>query len=107
MSNIKRKLVDITLEEAVEVMKLGEGFDEGVNYQLRKGINPQNIQFAQLYYHWINEKRINEEIIAANFSDTKDAVILCHGNKYYRTHYRIIKYLEKRGFGLESADSRH
>jgi hypothetical protein len=101
----KRSLVDITLEEAVEVLKLGEGFYEGIPYQLR--INPLNRfpdkdrKFAQLYHVYKQE-----ETIDVNFSDTKNAVHLCRGNEYYRTHYRIVKYLEKQGFDLEAANER-
>tara|TARA_Y100000310_G_C20656646_1_gene802304 strand:+ start:629 stop:937 length:309 start_codon:yes stop_codon:yes gene_type:complete len=95
-----RKLVDITLEEAVEVMVLGEGFQEGAEYQLRVRTSAVGgKKFAQLFYVWDED-----ESIAANFSDNKDAVSLCQGNKYYRTHYRIIKFLEGRGFDLATAD---
>ncbi|MBD3310852.1 hypothetical protein GF351_06560 [Candidatus Woesearchaeota archaeon] len=98
-SNPKRSLVDITLDEAVRVLELGEGLHQNMNYQLRTKTNPLDEKFAQLYYVWDNE-----EHISANFSDTKNAVSLCDGNSYYRTHYRIVKYLEERGFNLASAD---
>lgn len=97
----KRNLVDITLEEAIKVIQLGEGYSKSMNYQLRRKTNPFGEKFAQLYYVYDNE-----ESIAANFSDTKDAVKLCDGNEYYRTYYRIIKFLEERGFDLESNNSR-
>lgn len=101
----KRSLVDITRDEAIEVLKLGEGFYEGNNYQLRvkplDHFTDKDRKFAQLYHVY---KR--EEIIDVNFSDDENAVHLCQGNEYYRTHYRIIRYLEKQGFDLESADKR-
>ena len=93
--------MDITLEEATIVANLGESYLEGHQPQLRKRPNPLGKEFAQLYY--VYEGR---DIIIANFSDDRDAVILCVGNKYYRTFYRIIKYLEGQGFDLESADSK-
>ena len=99
MPNALRTLLDNTLEEAVEVMKLGENYDSRRNYQLRKRRNCQDIDFAQLFY--LEGK---EEKIAANFSDTKNAVHLCQGNTYYRTMYSIIKYLGRRGFDLDSAE---
>src|SRR3989339_442431 len=43
MPNALRTLLDITLEEAVEVMKLGENYDSRRNYQLRKRRNCQDI----------------------------------------------------------------
>ena len=98
--NPKRKLVDITLEEAAMVAQLGEGYLGDVQVLLRVKEDPLGKEFAQLYY--IHDER---DIIVANFFDTKDAVRLVVGNKYYRTFYRIIKYLEGRGFDLESADS--
>ncbi len=94
-----RKLVDITLEEAVEVMKLGEGYHASASYQLRRKTNVQELDFAQLYYEYEGE-----EHISANFSDSPNAVSLCHGNTYYRTMYRVVEYLESRGFDLASAD---
>ena len=101
----KRSLVDITLAEAVEVLRLGEGFYEGNNYQLRiKPLNhffDKDRKFAQLYFVTAQS---HEEVICVNFSDDKNAVHLCQGNEYYRTHYRIVKYLEGRGFDLETAD---
>ncbi len=99
--NTKRKLVDITLDEALRVIEMGEGFHQNMNYQLRTRNNPFDERFAQLFYVWNGEDHI-----AANFSDTKNAVILCDGNSYYRTHYRIVKYLEERGFDLASADKK-
>ena len=101
-----RKLVDITLDEAIQVLKFGEGYQKGVTYLLRKKINPFDKKFAQLYYR---DKRPGEEesdYISVNFSDDEDAVTLCEVNNYYRTHYRIIKYLEKQEFNLKSADKR-
>ena len=97
--NHKKKLVDITLEEAVMVIHLGEGFCESESYQLRIKTNPFDEKFAQLFY-----VRNNIEHVAANFSDTKDAVMLADGDSCYRTFYRIIRYLEGRGFDLVSAD---
>ncbi len=94
-----RKLVDITLEEAVEVLKLGEGFQEGVEYQLRVKTSPQEVRFAQLFYVWDEDDRI-----AANFSDQVDAVTLFEGNNYFRTFPRIVRYLDVRGFDLESLE---
>ena len=99
--NKKRKLVNITLEEAVKVIQLGEGFYESANYQLRTKTNEFDEKFAQLFYVSPSTGREN---IAANFSDSENAVKLCLGNEYYRIFYRIIKYLEKRGFDLASAD---
>ena len=98
--NSKRKLVDITLDEAIKVIELGEGLHENQEYQLRKKTNVQDIKFAQLFYVYDDK-----EYISANFSDTKNAVKIIHGNSYYRTHYKIIKYLESQGFDLLSADS--
>ena len=98
-SNPRRKLVNITLDEAVRVMELGEGLHQNMNYQLRTRVNALDEKFAQLFYVWDGQ-----EHIAANFSDTKNAVNLCHGNSYYRTQYRIIKYFEKRGFNLVAAN---
>ncbi|MBI2045118.1 hypothetical protein HYT23_03605 [Candidatus Pacearchaeota archaeon] len=72
-----------------------------MNYLLRTRTNPFGEKFAQLFYVWSNQ-----EHVAANFSDDKNAVSLCHGNSYYRKHYRIIKYLEERGFDLADADNR-
>jgi len=113
-SKIKRSLVDITLSEAIQVMKLGEGYDEDMHYRLRKKENCQGLKFAQLYYvpdHKGTFCRLgpmcdHKETIAANFSDSKDAVTLWRGNEYYRTFYRITKYLEERGFDLESANKK-
>ena len=95
----KRKLVDITLEEAVRVLELGEGLHKDTNYQLRTRTNTFDETFAQLFYVFGEE-----EHITANFSDLEDAVILVDGNSFYRTCYKIIKYLEERGFDLSSAD---
>ncbi len=100
-SKSKRSLVDITLDEAVRVLELGEGIHQKMRYQLRTKSDPFDKPFAQLFYILDHG-----EYIAVNFSDSKDAVKLCHGNLYYRTHYRIIKYLEGRGFDLVSADSK-
>lgn len=99
--NPKRSLVDITLEEATMIAELGEGYLGDVQVQLRVKEDSLGKEFAQLYY--IHDGR---DIIVANFFDTKDAVRLVVGDKYYRTFYRIIKYLEERGFDLESADSK-
>ena len=96
----KRSLVDITLEEATMVAGLGEGYLGDAEVLLRVKGDPLGKEFAQLYYI-----RDGRDIIVANFFDTNDAVRLVVGNKYYRTFYRIIKYLEERGFDLESADS--
>ncbi len=98
-SNPQRKLIDITLDEAVRVLELGEGLHQNMNYRLRTKTNPFGEKFAQLFYVWDHQ-----EHITANFSDTKNAVRLCDGNLYYRTHYQIVKYLEERGFDLVSAD---
>jgi hypothetical protein len=98
-SNPKRSLVNITLDEAVKVLELGGGLHLNMNYQLRTKTNPFEEKFVQLFY-----VLDNKEHIAANFSDTKNAVSLFDGNSYYRTHYRIVKYLEDRGFDLVSAD---
>lgn len=98
--NPKRNLGDITLEEATVVAQLGEGHLGKVQLLLRVKADHLGCDFAQLYH--VYEER---DIIVANFSDTKDAVRLVVGNRYYRTFYRIIKYLEGRGFDLESADS--
>jgi len=68
-----RKLVDITLDEAIQVLKFGEGYQKGVTYLLRKKINPFDKKFAQLYYR---DKRPGEEesdYISVNFSDDEDA----------------------------------
>lgn len=99
-SKSNRSLVDITLEEAMRVMDLGEGFRENTIYKLRTKIDTFGEPFAQLYF--IED---NHEKIAANFSDDKNAVSLCQGNTYYRTIYRVVKYLEKRGFDLKKANS--
>jgi len=103
----KRKLVDITLEEAIEVMRLGERYYHypRVTYQLRRKTNTLGITFAQLFCVF-EEGEQKRELIAANFSDTENAVTLCQGAQHYRTYYRIIKFLESKGFDLESADSR-
>lgn len=98
--NHKRSLVDITLEEASMVAELGEGYLGDVQVRLRVIENPWGKGLTQLYY--IQKGR---DIIVVNFYDTKDAVRLAVGNRCYRTFYRIIKYLEGRGFDLESADS--
>ncbi len=98
-SNPGRKLVDITLDEAVQVIRLGEGHSENIRYKLRRKENPFRENFTQLFY-----KDSKGEVIAANFFDGKDAVTLCQGNSYYRTFYGIVKYLEKQGFDLESAN---
>lgn len=99
----KRSLADITRDEAIEVLKLGEGFYEGNNYQLRvkslDRFSDRDRKFAQLYHVYKGE-----ETIDVNFSDDENAVHLCQGNEYYRTYYRIVKYLEKQGFDLEAAD---
>jgi hypothetical protein len=97
----KRKLVDITLEEATEVLRLGEGFYAGNNYQIRKRNDIWGEPFAQLFFDYDNQ-----EHIAANFGDHKNAVSIFIGNTYYRTMYRIVKYLEKQGFDLESANKK-
>ena len=101
----KRKLLDITLEEAVEVLKLGEGYFEDTLYQLRVR-EGRDKEFAQLYYEYddrvVEKKEI--EVIVANFGDDENAVNLCKGNDYYRTMYRIVKFLEEQGFDLETAN---
>ena len=106
----KRKLVDITLDEAIHVLKLGEGHQSGLSYKLRvkNSSHNQDKKFAQLYYisQRIGENKESEGI-SVNFSDDENAVVLCQGNKYYRTHYKIIKYLESKGFDLESANKNH
>lgn len=98
--NPKRSLVDITLEEATMVAQLGEGYLGKVQLLLRVQEDPGREDFAQLYY--IHKE---SEIIVANFSDDSHGVTLCVGDSCYKIFYRIIKYLEGRGFDLESADS--
>ena len=92
---------DITLEEAIEVLKLGEGYEKEQTYQLRRKKNFQQVEFSQLYYVYTPYgKNQPEEQICVNFSDEENSVSLCRGNHYFRTHYRITKYLEQQGFNL-------
>jgi len=101
----KRKLVDITLEEAIEVLRFGEGYSERTQYSIRtKTI--QDLTFRQLCsVDPAMRGTPAGETVVANFSDSKNAIRLHQGNEYYRTHFRIIKYLEGRGFDLEAANS--
>lgn len=101
MSAKKRTLLDITLEEAIEVIKLGGGFSPNVDYKLRKGKNPFGEPFMQLYYMVNSHTSRPEETIAANFTDDENGVSLCEGNKYFRTLHRIVRYLDKRGIALK------
>jgi len=97
----KRSLLDITLEEAIEVIKLGKGYVEGINYQLKIGKDFWNHDAAKLYY--VEGK---EEGLAVTFSDSKNAVRLYQGNTCYGTLHDIIKFLEERGFDLEAANAK-
>ncbi|MBU2612423.1 MAG: hypothetical protein KKB62_01740 [Nanoarchaeota archaeon] len=104
---MSKKLVDITLEEAINVLRLGEGYQKGVHYHLRvkNSVQDKGKKFAQLFYRHKGRRDDEErDYISVNFCDEENAVTLCEGNKYYRTHYRITKYLEGQGFNLKSAD---
>lgn len=105
----KRRLVDITFDEAVEIVKLAEvfpgewraGLKEELKLERRKGGFSGEYPFAQLTY---NPEGHSSKVVV-NFSDDKNAVSLYMGNRYYRTFYRIIRYLEQRGFDLKRADT--
>jgi len=93
----ERKLVDITLDEAVEVLRLAEIHEESAEYELRLKVNARLGDFAQLSYELDGDRHT-----AANFSDTENAVILYAGIGSFGTHHKIIRYLDERGFDLES-----
>ena len=104
MTENKRKLTDITLEEAVEVIRLADKYHQGVSYEITNKKDPFGDPFVQLYYLQSDGKHLSERI-SANFSHDKDSVSICEGNTFFRNHYKIIKYLENRGFDLASASS--
>jgi hypothetical protein len=99
-----RKLVDITFEEAVEVARLGEVPIDPVWFEFRRERNKEDssiIDFSQVYH-----VKDGDHISIVSFSDTPNAVKFGGNGEIisYKTMYRIIKYLERRGFDLEAAD---
>lgn len=106
MGEKKRKLVDITYEEAMTVSRFTRGHPSSIAsmasdwFNLRRKTDSSGIEYAQLIYFYDGDERM-----LVSFSDTKDA-ILFSSYESYSTFYRVIKYLESRGFDLEAAASR-
>lgn len=98
-----RKLIDITIEEVIQLLRLSEGWHPNTDYKM-KIVEGNSLasreRWVRVYYEWDNEEKI-----VMNISDTKNAISICSGNTYYRTIYRIVKYLQDRGFDLEAANS--
>ena len=103
---LKRKLIDISMEEVIVILKLSEGWQQNTDYKMKvmygssDAFNVSPKQWIRVYYEWEGEERI-----VMNISDTKDAIDIISGNKYYRTIYRIVKYLQERGFDLDGANA--
>lgn len=98
-----RKLIDITMDEVIQLLKLGEGWHPNTDYKMKvvggnSFASPE--RWVRVYYEWANEEKI-----VMNISDSKNAISICIGNTYYRTIYRIVKYLQERGFDLEAANA--
>lgn len=102
---LKRKLIDISMEEVIVILKLSEGWQQNTDYKMKvmygssDAFNVSPKQWIRVYYEWEDEERI-----VMNISDTKDAIDIISGNRYYRTIYRIVKYLQNRGFDLDGAN---
>ncbi len=98
-----RKLVDITMEEIIQLLKLSEGWSSGLEYKM-KIMNRSSMaspeKWVRVYYEWEGE-----EHVVMNISDGENAISIYKGNTYYRTVYRVVKYLERRGFDLQAADA--
>lgn len=98
-----RKLIDISIEEVIQLLKFSESYHPDTQYKMKIMTDTSFIekrQWVRVYYEYDNEEKV-----VMNISDTKDAIIICQGNTYYRTIYRIVKYLQDRGFDLEAANA--
>jgi len=96
---MKRNLLDITLEEVIEVLKLGDSWFSNIEYKIKK-IKRDHANIDGVYEEWIRVyfERDGEPHIIMNISHNKNVINLCKGNTFYRNIYRIVKYLEDRNF---------
>lgn len=98
---------DITLEEAIEILKLGEGYlktHQG-DYKLRRETK-NDYSWSEIYYTYQPEQGNPQEVRCASFTDNINSVTLFKGNKEFRTFLRIIRYLEQQNFKMPPLNDR-
>lgn len=101
-----RKLSEITLEEAIDILKICKGFEEhrAKDYKLKieKGFSEEGKR-AKLHH-------FEDGSGADMLFDESSGVIFCENTSivgdYYINYYRAIKYLEKKGFDLEDVNKK-
>ncbi|HYD03851.1 MAG TPA: hypothetical protein VEC16_06165 [Alphaproteobacteria bacterium] len=96
----QRSLLTITLEEAIEAIKIADGIYEDTQrkYHIKKTIDLKGTPFIQLYY--VINGSSDRHVVAA-FSDSHDVVAIKKGN--FRKEGEVHTYLIEKGFNVIGA----
>lgn len=92
----RKNLLDITLDEAIEVLRLTDsGSIDDMTYSL-KVVSKDDLKYVELS-HLVGKPSGGEIIDDITFFDGD---VLCHSleNKNFRVYYRIMKFLQSKGF---------
>lgn len=97
-----KNLSSITDEDAIEVIKLCEGYvSEDLEFRIRHGESFASPKiWKQAYYIHDGGGKEERTVIVANFSDTRDGIDICNGNEYWRCHIKALDCLRSKGYAL-------
>lgn len=99
---VLKPLSSITDEDAIEVIKLCEGYvSEDLEFRIRYGESFASPKiWKQAFYIHDGGGKEERTVTVANFSNTRNGVDICNGNEYWRCHIKALDYLRSKGYAL-------
>ncbi len=108
----RRKLLDITLEEVIDILEICGYYYENKEYYLTVEEDKNSCSMGKIR-KWVRVNYICPSIpsfnpkIIMNITDNIHAIHFVEGEMNFRDHYKVIQYLDKQGFDLETAVTTH